>query len=250
MNACGQHTMAQIGFQGMSIKSGNLVAPALQVLLGGGVLGNGEGRIANKVIKIPSKKGPEALRTILNNFEANVAKDETFLAYYDRQGEIYFYNLLKPLADTSNLEQSDFIDWGTEEAYTQEVGVGECAGVVIDLVATLLFESEEKIENASEALELNQYADSIYYAYTSLVNTAKALLITEGKKTNTQAGIITQFEEVFSSEIELESSFSEFVYQIKNSEPSKEFALKYVNDAKLFYKKVNEFRAKTLTNEV
>ena len=250
MNACGQHTMAQIGFQGMSIKSGNLVAPALQVLLGGGVLGNGEGRIANKVIKIPSKRGPEALRAILNNFEANVTKDETFLAYYDRQGEIYFYNLLKPLANTSNLVQTDFIDWGSEEAYSQEVGVGECAGVVIDLVATLLFESEEKIENASEALELNQYADSIYYAYTSLVNTAKALLITEGKQTNTQAGIITQFEETFTTEFELESSFSEFVYQIKKNEPSKEFALKYVNDAKLFYKKVNEFRAKTLTNEV
>ncbi len=37
MNACGQHNMANIGFQGMSIKTkNNLVAPALQVLLGGG----------------------------------------------------------------------------------------------------------------------------------------------------------------------------------------------------------------------
>jgi len=250
MNACGQHTMAQIGFQGMSIKSGNLVAPALQVLLGGGVLGDGKGRIANKVIKIPSKRGPEALRTILNNFETNVNGSETFLNYYDRQGEIYFYNLLKPLANSSNLTQSDFIDWGTEEIYSKAVGVGECAGVVIDLVATLLFESEEKIDNASEALKLNQYSDSIYYSYTSIVNTAKALLITEGKKTNTQAGIITQFEEVFGNEIELTSSFSEFVYQIKTNKPSQEFAQKYVNDAKLFYEKVNQFRTKTVTNEV
>ncbi|NOR28649.1 MAG: HEPN domain-containing protein [Lutibacter sp.] len=250
MNACGQHTMAQIGFQGMSIKSGNLVAPALQVLLGGGVLGDGKGRIANKVIKIPSKRGPEALRTILNNFEANLINKETFLNYYDRQGEIYFYNLLKPLADSSNLTQTDFIDWGTEETYAKAVGVGECAGVVIDLVATLLFESEEKINYASEALKLNQYSDSIYYSYTSIVNTAKALLITEGKKTNTQAGIITQFEETFGNEIELTSSFSEFVYQIKTNKPSQEFAQKYVSDAKLFYEKVNQFRTKTATNEV
>jgi sulfite reductase (ferredoxin) len=35
MNACGQHNMAEIGFQGMSINAGKLVAPALQVLLGG-----------------------------------------------------------------------------------------------------------------------------------------------------------------------------------------------------------------------
>ena len=249
MNSCGQHSMAHIGFQGMTIKSGKLVAPALQVLLGGGVLGNGEGRISDKVIKIPSKRGPQALRSILNDFESNKSEKETFLDYYDKQGEIYFYNLLKPLAETTNLVQNDFIDWGTDEQYTMNVGVGECAGVVIDLVATLLFESEEKIENALASLKLDQFSDSIYYAYTSIVNTAKALLLSEGKKTNTQAGIISQFDEVFADKIELETSFSEFVYQIKNNEPSKEFAQKYVNDAQSFYKKVDAFRTKTVKDE-
>ena len=246
MNSCGQHSMAHIGFQGMTIKSGKLVAPALQVLLGGGISGNGKGRISDKVIKIPSKRGPEALRALLNDYESNKNKNEVFLDYYDRQGKIYFYNLLKPLAETTNLVQSDFIDWGTDEQYAMNVGIGECAGVVIDLVATLLFESDEKIENASESLKLNQYSDSIYYSYTSIVNTAKALLLTEGKKTNTQAGIISQFDEVFVDKIELETSFSEFVYQIKNNEPSKEFAEKYVADATLFYEKVDTFRAKTI----
>ncbi len=207
MNSCGQHTMAHIGFQGMSIKSGNLVAPALQVLLGGSILGDGNGRIADKVLKIPSKRGPNALRSILNDYQANVAVGESFISYYDRQGERYFYNLLKPLADTTNLVQSDFVDWGTDDPYMKEVGVGECAGVVIDLIATLLFESEEKLENASEALILNQYADSIYYAYSCIVNTAKALLISEGKKTNTHVGIISQFDEVFGNDIELGVTF-------------------------------------------
>ncbi|MDV7187827.1 HEPN domain-containing protein [Lutibacter sp. TH_r2] len=249
MNSCGQHTMAHIGFQGMSIKSGKLVAPALQVLLGGSVLGDGKGRIADKVLKIPSKRGPQALRTILNNYEANVKDEESFIDYYDRQGEKYFYNLLKPLADTSNLEPSDFVDWGSNEAYVKAVGVGECAGVVIDLIATLLFESEEKLENASESLKLNQYSDSIYYAYSSIVNTAKALLTSEGKKTNTHAGIISQFEEVFHDKIELDIPFSELIYQIKNNEPSQQFAEKYLNDAKSFYKKVDNYRAKTVSNE-
>ncbi len=249
MNSCGQHTMAHIGFQGMSIKSGNLVAPALQVLLGGGVLGNGEGRIADKVLKIPSKRGPSTLRTILNDYEANVTVGESFLDYYDRQGERYFYTLLKPLADTTNLVESDFVDWGSNEAYVKAVGVGECAGVVIDLVATLLFESEEKLENASESFKLNQYSDSIYYSYLSVINTAKALLISEGKKTNTHAGIILQFEEIFGEKIELETSFSEFIYQIKNNEPTKEFAENYLTDAQLFYKKADAYRTKTVTNE-
>ena len=67
MNACGQHNMANIGFQGMSVKSRKLVAPALQILLGGGILGDGQGRISDKVIKIPSKRGPESLRLILDD---------------------------------------------------------------------------------------------------------------------------------------------------------------------------------------
>jgi hypothetical protein len=37
-----------------------LVAPALQVLLGGGILGDGKGRFSDKVIKIPSRRGPDA----------------------------------------------------------------------------------------------------------------------------------------------------------------------------------------------
>ena len=71
MNACGQHNMAQIGFQGMSVNIGKLVIPAVQILLGGGVLGNGKGRFSDKVIKIPSKRGPDALRLLLNDFQEN-----------------------------------------------------------------------------------------------------------------------------------------------------------------------------------
>jgi len=249
MNSCGQHSMASIGFQGMTVKSGQLVAPALQVLLGGGVLGNGAGRIADKIIKIPSKRGPQALRAILIDFQSYAKVGETFLNYYIQQGELYFYNLLKPLADISNLQESDFIDWGRETPYEMAIGVGESARVNVDLVATLLLDSEEKVENSLEALKLNQFSDSIYYAYTSLVNTAKALLLTKDINTNTQVGIIKLFEDELGDKIKLESPFSELVYQIKNNEPTKEFATKYLNDAKLFNKKANDFRTKTMADE-
>ena len=244
MNACGQHNMAHIGFQGMSIKVGNLQAPALQVLIGGGILGDGKGRFSDKLVKIPSKRGPEALRFLLNDIQENQQEKETFLEYYDRQGKTYFYDLLKELSDTSDLKPSDFVDWGHNENYVKAIGVGECAGVVIDLIATLLFESEEKISNAENALKENQYSDSIYYAYTSLVNTAKALLIAENIKTNTQAVIISDFQKHFieTNKIELNGSFEDLVYQIKKEAPTKAFAESYLNDAKSFYKKVDTYR--------
>jgi hypothetical protein len=52
-------------------------------------LGDGKGRFSDKVIKIPSRRGPDALRFILNDFEANGL---SFLDYYDAKGEKYFMN--------------------------------------------------------------------------------------------------------------------------------------------------------------
>ncbi|WP_430927956.1 HEPN domain-containing protein [Polaribacter marinivivus] len=246
MNACGQHNMANIGFQGMSVRTPEkLVAPALQVLLGGGNLGNGKGKFADKVVKVPSKRGPEALRRILNDFEKN-ANGQTFEKYYNTKGEKYFYNFLNDLQNVTNLTQEDFIDWGNKEAYVKEIGVGECAGVVIDLIATLFLESEEKINNAKSAFIDKVYSSAIYHAYSSMVNSAKALLLAENVKTNSQANIISQFDEIFtkSNQINLETSFSDLVYQINKYAPKEEFAKKYINDAEDFLNKVKHFREK------
>ncbi|MFD0989174.1 HEPN domain-containing protein [Mariniflexile jejuense] len=245
MNACGQHNMANIGFQGMSVRTPDkLVAPALQVLLGGGNLGNGNGLFADKVVKVPSRRGPEALRRILNDYEAN-ADGKSFIEYYKVTGDRYFYDLLNDLQDVSNLTQEDFIDWGTDEKYEKEIGIGECAGVVIDLISTLFLESEEKIENAQKSFNNKVYSSAIYFAYTSMVNSAKALLLAENKSTNTHAGIISQFDELFveGGQINLGTSFSELIYQINKFAPTEDFASKYINDANLFLEKVRAFRA-------
>lgn len=250
MNACGQHNMAEIGFQGMSINSGKLVAPALQVLLGGGNLGNGEGRFSDKVIKIPSRRGPDALRFILNDFEAN-ANGVKFLDYYDAKGEKYFFDLLTPLANITNLTEADFVDWGNADNYVKAIGVGECAGVVIDLVTTLIFEAKDKMTFAQEAFDDKNWADAIYLAYAGFVNGAKALLLSENEKTNHHAGIIDLFDTVFTAtnKIVLKSTFRDLVYQINQNEPSEAFAKSYIEDATAFFEAIELYRAKDLANE-
>lgn len=250
MNACGQHNMANIGFQGMSVRTKDkLVAPALQVLLGGGTIGNGEGCFADKVVKVPSKRGPEALRLILDDFDTN-GNDLSYADYYREKGQMYFYDFLKPLTDIDNLTQQDFIDWGNSERYEKAIGVGECAGVVIDLIATLLFESEEKIQNAEETFEEGKWAASIYHAYSSMVNSAKALLTAEKTKVNTHSSIIADFDEKFvtTGRFSIEGGFSALVLQLNKNEPSEEFANRYLADAKSFLSKVENFRKLELTN--
>lgn len=251
MNACGQHNMSQIGFQGMSIKTkDNKVAPAVQILLGGSNLGNGSGKFADKVIKLPSKRGPQALRMLLDDYDKNSINEELFTDYYQRQGKGYFYNLLTVLSNLENLEPSDYIDWGNEHKYVQAVGVGECAGVVVDLVSTLLLEASEKIQSANEALLSGLYADAIYHAYTAFVNGAKAILTSESISANSQAKVIALFDEHFidTNIILWDNDFPVDVYSYKQREATYEFAKFYIIRAENFLDTVQSFRNNKLND--
>lgn len=250
MNSCGQHGMANIGLHGSSIKSGELVMPAMQLLLGGGLLGDGAGTVGDKIIKLPTKRMPNALRTIFNDYEINGNDGEYFNDYYLRQGKNYFYQILKPHAEVKNLTQDMFVDWGHSELFTTEVGVGECAGVVIDLVQTLLIETEDKLTKAINTYESGLFADSIYHSYAVFVSTAKALLTSKEVNTNSQHGIIGDFDKNFveTGEFSFETSFKELVLSINKNEPTKDFANDYLSKAKKYLQDSFEYRKNVQLN--
>src|SRR6266487_393131 len=251
MNSCGQHGMASIGFHGSSLKAKGQVLPALQVLIGGGVLGSGNGSIADKVIKVPSKRGPDVLRSLLGDYQANRQNGETYLQYTKRLGEKYFYELLKPLASLETLIAEDYIDWGEKEKYATAIGVGECAGVMIDLVATLILEAEEKLEWSQECIDKKAYADGIYNAYSAFVHSAKALLLQYGVQCNTQAGILKDFDLHFIQKglFAEFGSFRDTVLQINEVDPSEEFAISYLQQAKDFVAHAKEYREQAILAE-
>jgi sulfite reductase (ferredoxin) len=249
MNSCGQHGMASIGFHGSSLKAKGQVLPALQVLVGGGVLGSGDGRIADKVLKVPSKRGPDVVRAILNDYKANAITNETFLNYSKRAGERYYYDLLKPFASLENLQADDFIDFGQEEKFATAIGVGECAGVMIDLVATLILEAEEKIANSEACIADNKWADGIYHAYSAQVHAAKALLLQQGVQCNTQQGILNDFDKHFTLAGLYPASFKADVMQMNENDPSELFAAEYLQQAKNFIGFANRFREQAVVAE-
>jgi sulfite reductase (ferredoxin) len=251
MNSCGQHGMASIGFHGSSLKAKGQVLPALQVLVGGGVLGGGEGRIADKVVKVPSKRGPDVVRVILNDYKANAQDGETFLNYSQRKGDRYYYELLKPLASLETLQAEDYIDWGQQEKFATAIGVGECAGVMIDLVATLILEAEEKIANSEECLAADKWADGIYHAYSAQVHTAKALLLQQGVQCNTQHGILKDFDTYFTEKglYSGAANFKTAVLRMNDVPPSQEFANEYLQQAKEFVEYARAFREQAVLVE-
>jgi sulfite reductase (ferredoxin) len=242
MNSCGQHGLAHIGFHGSSVKVGGKVMPAVQVLLGGGTLGDGLGRASERVVKVPSKRAPQVVREVLNDYQANAADGQLFNNYYDEKGKDYFYQLLKPLADQALLTDDDFIDWGHEEVFKTEIGVGECAGVVIDLVSTLIYEAEEKYGWGLEAFENKAWSDAIYHAYSVFVSGAKALLLDARVNSSTQIGVINDFNEKFETQFTT-IPFKEVVLQINKKEASEKFAEAYLAEAYDFVERVKAFRA-------
>jgi sulfite reductase (ferredoxin) len=240
MNSCGQHGLAHIGFHGSSLKAAGKVVPAAQVLLGGGTVGDGVGRAADKVIKVPSKRTKDVVRVILDHYSQNKNGDELFNDFYDRFGKDHFYQLLKPLADLSTLTPDEFVDWGHEEIFETAIGVGECAGVMIDLVSTLLLEAEEKLNWSIESIEAKAYSDSIYHAYSVFISSAKALLLDKGINSSTQVGIIRDFDEQYKDSQILNGleSFADLVLQINKNEPSAEFARAYLGSTVDFIKRI------------
>ncbi len=250
MNSCGQHGLAHIGFHGSSLKAAGKVVPAAQVLLGGGTIGDGFGRAADKIIKVPSKRVTQVLRAVLNDYQQQQNPNELFNDYYDRKTKDYFYQLLKPLTDLNTLTPDEFIDWGHEETFQTAIGVGECAGVVIDLVATLILEAEEKLGWAQESLKAGAFADAIYHAYSVFISAAKALLLDKGINSSTQSGIIKDFDLQYidTKEMAFEGSFNDLILQINQHEPGAAFAQTYVTKAAEFAAKAKAKRESLITS--
>jgi sulfite reductase (ferredoxin) len=245
-NSCGQHGLAGIGFHGSSIKDKQgKILPALVVLLGGGKVGNGDGIISDKLgIKIPSRRGPLALRLLLDDYETHANEGEYYHNYYKRLGRNYFYSLLKPLGDLTTLSPTDYIDWGEDHNFILHTAVGECAGVMIDLVSTLLYDSEEKLAWAKEALGTKLFADSIYHSYSAFINTAKAMLLTNDIKPSTQIQTLNDFQTHFIDKGLIRSipNIKDVVLQINKNQPSEEFATAYWNESTKFLEAIYELR--------
>jgi len=244
-NSCGQHGLASLGFHGSTIKDkSGKVMPALVVLLGGGKLKNGEGIISDKIIKIPSRRGPAALRLLLDDYEANATEGEYYHDYFARMGRNHFYAFLKPLGDITTVTQHDYIDWGEDHNFILHTAVGECAGVVIDLVATLLNDSEEKLESAQEALKSKVYADSIYLSYSMFINTAKALLLTQDVRPSTQIQVINDFQAKFvdAGLLGYSLNFKDLVFRINKNEPTEQFATDFLAEATKFVEAAHALR--------
>jgi sulfite reductase beta subunit-like hemoprotein len=128
-NSCGQHHVADIGFHGASRVVDGRPVPMYQVLVGGGLDGNGEGGFGTPVLRVPAKRVPEALERVVAWFRAQRRDGESVRAVVQRVGTDPLKALLQPLAEPVLDGPGAWQDWGQSHDFTLVgMGKGECAG--------------------------------------------------------------------------------------------------------------------------
>ena len=134
-NSCGQHHIANIGFHGASMKGdgGNQV-PAYELFVGGSyndLNGQSESRIGMRPKgKIPAKKVPQIIRSVLDYYQGNRVGAETFNTFVDRVGVGPFEAIMAESQDLGPLNRDNidtYMDWSKTVLYKVERGEGECA---------------------------------------------------------------------------------------------------------------------------
>ena len=126
-NACGHHWIADLGFYGNARKIEGREVPYYQMLLGGGQDEQGIMRFGMAIQSIPARFGPEAVRRVLVHFQENRQDNETFRDYVLRTKIETFRALTMDLAKPADLFPELYQDWGDTEAYSLQLGRGECA---------------------------------------------------------------------------------------------------------------------------
>ncbi|MBI2765628.1 MAG: nitrite/sulfite reductase [Chloroflexi bacterium] len=130
-NSCGQHHIANIGFHGAAMKVGEQQLPAYHVFVGGSYADGGGMRLATQLkVRLPAKRGPEAVARFINLYQQYRYEGETFNAYFDRVGAKPFEAAIQDLTIPGDFDDENkgmFIDWGKLDLYQLQRGEGECA---------------------------------------------------------------------------------------------------------------------------
>jgi len=126
-NSCGQHWIADFGFYGNARKIAGRELPYYLMLLGGGYDSGGIMRFGLAVQSIPARLAPQAVTRVLDHFIANRLDGESFRDYVLRHKVETFRALTLDLAKPAELFPEIYQDWGDQEAYSLQLGRGECA---------------------------------------------------------------------------------------------------------------------------
>lgn len=177
-NSCGQHHVADLGFYGVSRNKNGYTVPHFQVVLGGEWEHNA-GSYGLAIGAVPSKRIPETVERISSRYLSEKNNGESFQQYIKRIGKAAAKTMIDDLTQVPahDVDPSFYTDWADAREYTiGDIGIGECAGEVVNPIDFQLADCERETFEAQLALEAGDAQRSAELAYGAMLHGATALL--------------------------------------------------------------------------
>ncbi len=136
-NACGQHSIATIGFFGGGARVGKDMYPNYQMSLGG--RSDGSAMLGEICLRVPAKRVIPVILKIIELFKEHKKSDDTLQSWIHRvvngneDSQIKSLNdikkVLEPLTipPTKEDDPDFYLDYGSDTSYHTKTGKGECA---------------------------------------------------------------------------------------------------------------------------
>jgi len=220
-NSCGQHHLADLGFYGVSRKSGSRTVPHFRVVLGGQWAENA-GAYGLAIGVVPSKRIPDLVDQLTKKYLADRQSGEGFRDFVQRVGKKELKTLIDRLAviPPYEMDRTLYSDWRDPREFTlNDIGTGECAGEVVSLVDFDLQGAERFYFEAHLHFDAGEYEKADQSAYRAMLTAAKGLVRTQFNDISDNADQIVrefrtrmvesgQFQDRFAG-----GKFSEYLFQ-------------------------------------
>ncbi|MBI1976632.1 MAG: nitrite/sulfite reductase [Candidatus Omnitrophica bacterium] len=214
-NSCGQHHLADIGFFGGAGRNDGRSVPYANLLLGGSPK-EGNATFSQLMLKVPSKRGPQVVKKILELYRAERKGGETFTDFVQRIGKERVKQELSEFTAIAGFDSNpdDYNDWGQKEQFVLHQGVGECAGV--EMQATSKFSEAENLLLQSENLfRFDQFTDTIARSIQAIVSMVNVLVRDEGLDPKSEQESLNGYKEKLASNPVIPAKFKDLDRFIK-----------------------------------
>lgn len=244
-NSCGHHHIAGIGLHGVGKKVHGKLAPHYQLHLGGGVSAE-RSVIGTSKLKIPAKNIPSAVIEIVNAYRENRQDSEEFNQFIERFGrEALSARLEKFIHIPTPQEAPEYYqDYNNDQDFSlDDLGPGECAGTVIDMIEHQLRMGSQSIEKASAALLHQQPAEAMDQIKQAILVCCRALLIPFGIDLPHEDQILKEFQHKLVEQGIITERFENFTEDLgkwASFDPQPESIRKILDLAEAFVRECHE----------
>jgi sulfite reductase (ferredoxin) len=197
-NSCGQHHIADIGFFGSVQRKGSHTAPVFQILLGG-TTRNNAASYGLALGKVPARNVPQVVQKLADLYSAEKRGKESLEQVVERLGKVRLKSELEPFAALPTFEEAPeyYFDNRQPWEYQKSVGVGECAGEVVDQAEFMLEDADRLNFEATLALEAGRFEEAAEKALQATMKAADGLLSTRGLLLSDNYDTVKEFQKHF-----------------------------------------------------